>query len=77
MMKRLPAFAGILLLTVFLLLGCGKSREKEMGEKELVRVNDVSISLMSSIRSLRGNPWKERCGYSMRRGSEIFSKIMW
>ena len=45
MMKRLPVFAGILLLTVFLLLGCGKSREKEMGEKELVRVNDVSISL--------------------------------
>ena len=45
MMKRLPVFAGILFLTVFLLLGCGKSRDKEMGEKELVRVNDVSISL--------------------------------
>ncbi len=44
-MKRIPVFAGILLLTAFLLLGCGKSREKEMGDKELVRVNDVSISL--------------------------------
>ena len=45
MMKRIPVFAGILFLTALLLLGCGKSREKEMGEKELVRVNDVSISL--------------------------------
>jgi len=45
MTKRLLALAGILLIAGFLVFGCGKSKEKEMGEKEIVRVNDVSISL--------------------------------
>ncbi len=45
MTQRLLAFAGILIVAGFLVLGCGKSGEKEMGEKEIVRVNDVSISL--------------------------------
>ena len=43
--ERLLAFAGILLIAGFLVFGCGKSKEKEMGGKEIVRVNDVSISL--------------------------------
>jgi peptidyl-prolyl cis-trans isomerase C len=59
MMKRALAWVGILLLTISLFLGCGKSKEKEMGEKELLRVNDASISLeefyqLSEGQSLEG-----------------------
>jgi hypothetical protein len=59
MMKRSLASAGILLLMIFLFLGCGKSKEKEMADKELVRVNDASISLeefhqLSEGQSLEG-----------------------
>ena len=58
-MKRALASAGILLLTISLFLGCGKPKEKEMGDKELLRVNDASISLeefhqLSEGQSLEG-----------------------
>jgi peptidyl-prolyl cis-trans isomerase C len=59
MMKRALAWVGILLLTISLFLGCGKSKEKEMGDKELLRVNDASVSLeefyqLSEGQSLEG-----------------------
>ncbi len=59
MMKRALALVGILLLAISLFLGCGKSKEKEMGDKELLRVNDASISLeefyqLSEGQSLEG-----------------------
>lgn len=58
-MKRALASVGIVLLTISLLLGCGKPKEKEMGDKELLRVNDASISLeefhrLSEGQSLEG-----------------------
>lgn len=59
MMKRSLASAGILLLMILLFLGCGKSKEKEMADQELLRVNDTSISLeefrqLSEGQSLEG-----------------------
>ena len=59
LMKRSLVSAGTLLLTISLLLGCGKTKEKEMGEKELLRVNDASISVeefhqLSEGQSLEG-----------------------
>ncbi|RPJ11210.1 MAG: hypothetical protein EHM36_01895 [Deltaproteobacteria bacterium] len=43
--KRLLAWIGILIWAVSLAAGCGPSGEKKMGEKELVRINDISLSL--------------------------------
>ena len=45
MLKRWLILIAILLLTTSLFLGCGKSKEQKMGEKELVRIDDSSISL--------------------------------
>ncbi|HSB07311.1 MAG TPA: peptidyl-prolyl cis-trans isomerase [Thermodesulfobacteriota bacterium] len=42
MLKRWLIFTAILL---FLFLGCQKSKEQKMGEKELVRIDDSTISL--------------------------------
>jgi len=44
MTKRL-IFVGISLFLSFWFLGCGKLKEGELGEKELARINEVSISL--------------------------------
>lgn len=58
MNKRLIIF-GVSLLFLLLILGCKKLENKGLGEKDLVRVNDVSISLeefrqMSERQSLEG-----------------------
>lgn len=58
MNKRLIIF-GVPLLFFLLILGCKKLENKGLGEKDLVRVNDVSISLeefrqMSERQSLEG-----------------------
>jgi peptidyl-prolyl cis-trans isomerase C len=45
MMKKIPVFFEIFFLLLFLVLGCEKLGKKEIGGKELVRINDVSISL--------------------------------
>jgi peptidyl-prolyl cis-trans isomerase C len=45
MLKKTLLFIALLLLTASLFSGCGKSGEKEMGDKELVRINEVPISL--------------------------------
>ena len=58
-MKKRLIFCGILLFLSFWFSGCEKLREKELGGKELVKINDVSISLeefhqMSEKQSLEG-----------------------
>ena len=45
MLKKTLLFIALLLLAASLFSGCGKSGEKEMGDKELVRINEVPISL--------------------------------
>jgi peptidyl-prolyl cis-trans isomerase C len=45
MMTKKLIFFGILFFFSFWYLGCEKFKEKGLGEKELVRVNNVSISL--------------------------------
>ena len=57
--KRRLWWGAVLMGTVFLISGCGRSRGKEMEEKELVRINGVSLSLeefqqMSESQSLEG-----------------------
>ena len=42
--KRLLAWIGVLILTGSCFAGCGTPKEKELGDKELVRINDVSLS---------------------------------
>jgi len=59
MLKRTLLFKALLLLTAFLFSNCGKSGEKEMEDKELIRINEVSISLeefhqISEDQSLEG-----------------------
>jgi len=55
MIKRM-IFLGIFLFLSFLFPGCQKSGEKGLGEKELVRINDVSISLEEFQQMLEKQP---------------------
>ncbi len=45
MKKRFLFLIGFSLLIIFPFSGCGKSKGKELGAKELVRVNDTAITL--------------------------------
>jgi hypothetical protein len=45
MVKKALTFIGILFCMASFFSGCGTSREKEMGDRELVRINEVPISL--------------------------------
>ena len=45
MVRKILIFVGVLGCAVFLLSGCWPSKEKGGGDKELVRINDVSLSL--------------------------------
>jgi len=55
-MAKTLIFLGILLLLVFSSPGCQKSGEKELGGKDLVRINDVSISLGEFQQMLERQP---------------------
>ena len=59
MVNKILTLIGILLLTASLFSGCGTSGEKEMGDKELARINGVTLSLeefhqLSESQSLEG-----------------------
>ena len=45
MVRKILTFVGVLGCAVFLLSGCWPSKEKGGGDKELVRINDVSLSI--------------------------------
>ena len=45
MVKKILFFIGFTLCVATLFSGCGKPREKGMGDKELIRINDTSVSL--------------------------------
>lgn len=70
-MKKL-IFFGILLLLSFLFPGCQKSEEKGLGEKELVRINDVSISLGEFQQMLEKQPLEGKMKLLSEKGTRDF-----
>jgi len=71
MTKRL-IFFGILLFLSFLFSGCQKSEEKELGKKELVRVNDASISLGDFQQILEKQPLEGKMKLLSEKGTRDF-----
>ena len=62
MMKRSAVLFTLVLLMPPLVSGCGSRGEKELGEKELVRINNVTISLEEFRQMSERQPleWKMR-----------------
>jgi peptidyl-prolyl cis-trans isomerase C len=71
MMKRLMFF-GIWLLLPFLFLGCQKPGEKGLSEKELVRINDVAISLVEFQQMLEKQPLEGKMKLLSEKGTRDF-----
>jgi len=71
MIKRM-IFLGIFLFLSFLFPGCQKSGEKGLGEKELVRINDVSISLEEFQQMLEKQPLEGKMRLVSEKGTRDF-----
>ena len=71
MMRRL-IFFGILLFLFFFFSGCQKSGEKELGGKELLRINDVSISLEEFQQMLEKQPLEGKMKLLSEKGTRDF-----
>jgi peptidyl-prolyl cis-trans isomerase C len=71
MTKRL-ILLWILLFLSFFLLGCQKSGEKGFGERELVRINDVSISLEEFQQMLEKQPLEGKMRLLSEKGTRDF-----
>lgn len=56
MMAKRLIFLGILLFLSFLFWGCQKPGEKGLGEKDLARINDISISMEEFQQMLEKQP---------------------
>jgi peptidyl-prolyl cis-trans isomerase C len=65
-------FLGILLFLTFLFSGCQKSGEKELGEKDLVKINDVSISLEEFQQMLERQPLEGKMKLLSQKGTRDF-----
>jgi peptidyl-prolyl cis-trans isomerase C len=72
MMTKRLIFFGILLLLSFFFSGCQKSGEKGLGEKELVRINDVSISLEEFQQMLEKQPLEGKMKLLSEKGTRDF-----
>lgn len=71
MAKRL-AFFGMLLLLSFAFWGCQKAQEKALGEKELVRINDVSIYMEEFQQMLEKQPLEGKMKLLSEKGTRDF-----
>lgn len=71
MTKRL-ILLGILLFLSFFFSGCQKSREKGLGERELVRINNVSISLEEFQQMLEKQPLEGKMRLLSEKGTRDF-----
>jgi len=71
-MNKRMIFLGIFVLLAFLLPGCQKSGEKGLGEKELVRINDVSISLEEFQQMLEKQPLEGKMRLVSEKGTRDF-----
>jgi len=69
--KRWVVF-GMLLFLSFLFSGCQKSQEKALGEKELIRINDVSISLEEFQQMLEKQPLEGKMKLLSEKGTRDF-----
>jgi peptidyl-prolyl cis-trans isomerase C len=69
--KRL-VFFGMLLFFSFLFSDCQKSPEKALGEKELLRINDVSISLEEFQQMLERQPLEGKMKLLSEKGTRDF-----
>jgi peptidyl-prolyl cis-trans isomerase C len=65
-------FFGILLSLSFLFSGCQKSGEKGLGDKELLRINDVSISLEEFQQMLEKQPLEGKMKLLSGKGTRDF-----
>jgi len=71
-MTRRLIFFGILLFLSFFFSGCQKSGEKGLGEKELVRINDVSLSLEEFQQMLEKQPLEGKMKLLSEKGTRDF-----
>ena len=65
-------FLGILLTLPFFFSGCQKSDEKGFGERELVRINDVSISFEEFEQMLEKQPLEGKMRLLSEKGTRDF-----
>jgi peptidyl-prolyl cis-trans isomerase C len=65
-------FLGILLFLTFSFSGCQKSEEKELGGKDLVRINNVSISLGEFQQMLERQPLEGKMKLLSQKGTRDF-----
>jgi peptidyl-prolyl cis-trans isomerase C len=72
MMTKRLIFLGILLFLSFFFSGCQKSGEKGLGEKELVRINNVSISLEEFQQMLEKQPLEGKMRLLSEKGTRDF-----
>jgi len=71
-MTRRLIFFGILIFLSFFFSGCQKSGEKELGGKELLRINDVSISLEEFQQMLEKQPLEGKMKLLSEKGTRDF-----
>ena len=71
-MSKRMIFLGIFLFLAFLFPGCQKSGEKELGKKELVRINDVSISFEEFQQMLEKQPLEGKMRLVNEKGTRDF-----
>jgi len=71
-MTRRLIFFGILLFLSFFFSGCQKSGERGLGEKELIRINDVSISLEEFQQMLEKQPLEGKMKLLSEKGTRDF-----
>jgi len=72
MMAKWLILLGIFVLLTFSFLGCRKSVEKELGEKDLVRINNVSISLREFQQMLERQPLEGKMKLLSQKGTRDF-----
>jgi peptidyl-prolyl cis-trans isomerase C len=72
MMNKRSIFFGILLFIFFWFPGCEKLGEKELGGKELVRINTVSISLEAFHQMLEEQPLEGKMKLLSEKGTRDF-----
>jgi peptidyl-prolyl cis-trans isomerase C len=72
MMTKRLILLGILLFLSFFFSGCQKSREKGLGERELVRINNVSISLEEFQQMLEKQPLEGKMRLLSEKGTRDF-----
>jgi len=72
MATKRRVFFGMLFFLSFLFFGCQKPQEKVLGEKELVRINDASISMEEFQQMLEKQPLEGKMKLLSEKGTRDF-----